>query len=122
MPSPEQVRAAIDGYVRSFVDKDKQAFLDGLAEAVTQEDPVGSPVNTGKDALGAFFDGLFEVCESIEFDARETYVSADTAALVFTIVQHKKDGSTATIDGVDVFTVDDDGKVASVRGLGALRA
>lgn len=121
MPTPEQVRGAVQTYVRSFVDADKQAFLDVLADDVTQEDPVGSPVNRGKDALGGFFDGLFEICERIEFDDREAYVAADQAALVFTIVQHRKDGTSLTIDGVDVFEVDDDGRIASVTGFGAVR-
>lgn len=122
MPSPEQIKAATEAYVASFVNKDRDAFLSALADDVTQEDPVGSPVNRGRDALAGFWDTLFSTCERIEFDARETYVAGDAAALVFTIVQHLKDGGTATIDGVDVFRVDDDGKITAIQGLGAVRA
>ena len=92
-----------------------------LADDVTQIDPVGSTPNQGKEALGTFFDGLFEVCERIAFDNRDRFVAGDEAALLFTIVQTKKDGTELTIDGIDVFTVDEAGKIALIKGYGRVR-
>jgi steroid Delta-isomerase len=122
MPSTEQIRRTVDGYVRSFRTEDKDLFLDLLAADVEQEDPVGDPPNRGKEALGNFFDTVFGVCESIDFDARELYISGDQCALVFSIAQHRKDGSVVTLDGVDTFRIDDQGKVALLRGYAAERS
>ncbi len=121
MATPERVQAAVDGYVQSFVTKDRERFMSVLAADVVQEDPVGSAENRGRGALGSFWESLWNTCERIDFEARETYVSGDEAALVFTLVQHTRDGRQVTIDGVDTFRVDEDGRIVSVRGYGKVR-
>jgi ketosteroid isomerase-like protein len=121
MATAEQVRAAVDGYVGSFVAADKDRFLAVLAPDVVQEEPAGSPPNTGVDALGGFWDTLWSSVQSIEFKSRELYVAGDEAALVFTIVQHPKAGGQVTIDGVDTFRIDDRGRIAHIRGFGSVR-
>ena len=122
MPTQEQIRTAVDAYVQSFRDQDRSAFIAALADDVEQEDPVGSAPNLGRETLGGWWDGLFNSAQRIEFDAREVFVAGDEAAMVFTIVQHLRDGGTVTIDGVDTFRVDDEGRIASVRGYGAVRS
>lgn len=121
MATADQVRAAVDGYVQSFVTADKTRFLGVLAPDVVQEEPAGSSPNRGVDALGGFWDLLWSSVDSIEFQSREVYVAGDEAALVFTIVQHPKAGGRVTIDGVDTFRVDDQGRIAKVRGFGSVR-
>lgn len=122
MATAEQVRAAVDGYVGSFVAADRDRFLSVLAPDVVQEEPAGSPPNRGVDALGAFWDSLWPSLESIEFESREVYVAGDEAALVFTIIQHTKAGGRVTIDGVDTFRIDEQGRIAHIRGFGSVRA
>jgi hypothetical protein len=73
------------------------------------------------EALGGFWDSLWSSVDSIEFQSREVYVAGDEAALVFTIIQHPKAGGQVTIDGVDTFRVDDQGRIAEVRGFGSVR-
>lgn len=119
MPTADQVRNAVTDYVQSFVKQDRDLFMNALADDVEQEDPAGSPRNVGKDALGKFWETLWEACESIEFQDRELYVSGSEGALVFTLTQHLKDGTSATYKGVDIFRVDDDGNIAEVKGLAA---
>lgn len=121
MPTQEQIEAATDAYVSSFNKQDRDLFLSALADDVTQIDPVGSPPNEGKDALAAFWDGLYRDCERIEFDVPDRFVAGDEAALQFTIVQSRRDGTRLTIDGIDVFRVDDDGKIALIKGYGRVR-
>jgi len=121
MATSEQVRAAVDGYVQSFVSADRDRFLSVLAPDVVQEDPAGSSPNQGVDALARFWEGLWSNLDSIEFESREVYVVNDEAALVFTIVQHPKAGGQVTIDGVDTFHVDEQGRIAHIRGFGSVR-
>ena len=122
MPTEDQIRAAVDAYVESFRTLDKERFLGAIADDVEQEDPVGSPRNVGRDALAGFFDMVAGLVDSIDFDARELYVSGSEAALVFSLVQHRKDGTEVTLDGVDVFVVDDDGNISLVKGYPRQRA
>ncbi len=122
VPTADQVQAAVDGYVRSFATADKRLFMDGLAEDVEQEDPVGSERNRGRRALENFWDGLWTSAGRIDFDAREIYVSGPEAALAFTIVQHLRDGREVTIDGIDTFRVDGTGRIELVRGYGKVRS
>ena len=121
MATAEQVRAAVDEYVQSFVTADRDRFMASLAPDVVQEEPAGSTPNTGVDALGGFWDSLWSSVQSIEFASRELYVAGDEAALVFTIVQHPKVGGQVTIDGVDTFRIDDRGRIAHIRGFGSVR-
>ena len=116
MPSEEQVRRAVETYVDSFRAGDRDRFMAVIADDAEQIDPVGSPPNRGRDAIGRFWNVVAELCERIDFEVRDLFVSGDEAALVFHIVQHRRDGSTVTVDGVDVFRVDDDGRIASVKG------
>jgi steroid delta-isomerase len=121
MATAEQVRAAVDGYVQSFATADRDRFRSILAPDVVQEEPAGSTPNQGIDALSGFWDSLWSNLQAIEFESRELYVTGDEAALVFTIVQHPKAGGQVTIDGVDTFRVDDQGRISQIRGFGSVR-
>jgi steroid delta-isomerase len=114
MPSPEQVRAAVDAYVDAYARNDKQAFLSLWAPDGVLEDPVGTPVHQGPDALGAFWDGARELADRIELVPRSVIVAGDEAALVFDIHAHIGDGG-MQMQAVDVMRVDDGGLLVSVR-------
>jgi uncharacterized protein (TIGR02246 family) len=115
MPTEQQIRDAVQGYVDSFNTRDREKFLAGLAEDVVQIDPVGSPANTGRAALAAFWDGLYAAVEKVEFSVTDLIVTGDEAALSFHIVQTTADGP-VTVDGIDIFRIDGDGRIAEVRG------
>ena len=121
MATSEQIQAAVEGYVQSFVSADKDRFLGVLAPNVVQEDPVGSTPNRGHEGLERFWESLWSKVSKIEFDAREIYPAGSEGALVFTIVQHTRAGGRVTIDGVDTFQVDDQGRIAGIRGYGKVR-
>ena len=116
MPTLEQIRGTVESYAQSFNKRDKQAFLSTFAESTEQIDPVGTPARVGKQAIGGFWEAVFETCEHIEFQVRDLFVSGDEAALVFNILQHYRGGGGMMVDGVDVFRIDDDGKIVAVRG------
>jgi len=115
MPGADQIRSAVMGYVDSFNQKDRAKFLSVLADDVRQIDPVGSTPNVGRPALAAFWDKLYEQSERIEFRVVDLVVTGDEAALVFHITQVAT-GSSAEIDGIDVFQVDDGGRIKLIKG------
>ena len=114
MPSPEQVQAAIDAYVAAYQENDRDAFLDAFATDGVIVDPVGTPPHAGRDARGAFWDTVHQLTERMTFDVKDVTVCGSEAAMVFRILAGNDDGQ-IQIDAVDVFEVDDDGKVTLMK-------
>jgi steroid delta-isomerase len=114
MPTAEQVRAAVDAYCAAYGSTDKEAFLEIFTDDGVVHDPVGTPEHVGRDARAAFWDGVHGMADSISFDVHHVHVCAEHAAMVFTINAHIGDGGMA-IDAVDVFTVDDDGRISRLE-------
>ena len=114
MPSPEQVRAALDAYVAAYGANDRDAFLDVFADDGVIVDPVGAPAHSGREARGAFWDTVHQLTERLTFDVKDVVVCGNEAAMVFGI--HAGSGDSGIVlDAVDVFEVDDDGKVTVMK-------
>jgi steroid delta-isomerase len=114
MPSPEQVQAAVDAYVAAYMANDRDAFLDAFADDGVIEDPVGTPAHAGRDARGAFWDTVHQLTERMTFDVKDVVVCGSEAAMVFRIHAGTADAG-IVLDAVDIFQVDDGGKIASMR-------
>jgi steroid delta-isomerase len=114
MPTPEQVRAAVDAYVDAYQRNDRGRFLDAFADEGVVIDPVGTPAHTGRDGRGAFWDTVHEMTERLSFDVKDIVVCGREAAMVFQIEARAGDGG-MMIDAVDVFEVDDDGRIAQLK-------
>jgi uncharacterized protein (TIGR02246 family) len=114
MPNPEQVRAAVDAYVAAYGANDRDAFLDVFADDGVIIDPVGSPAHSGRDARGAFWDTVHQLTERMSFDVKDVVVCGNEAAMVFRIHAGSGEGG-IQIDAVDIFEVDDEGKVTVMK-------
>jgi steroid delta-isomerase len=114
VPSPEQVRAVVDDYLASFPKKDREAFVGCFADDARQVDPVPSPPNVGKEAIGQFWDNIVAITDKLEPELQQVNVCGNQAALVFTMNARSGEGGRA-IDIVDILEVDDDGKIASLH-------
>jgi len=114
MASPEQVQAAVDAYVAAYHENDRDAFLDAFATNGVIVDPVGTLPHAGREARGAFWDTVHQLTERMTFDVKDVVVCGNEAAMVFGI--HASSGDAGIVlDAVDIFEVDDDGKIASMR-------
>ncbi|HZQ27349.1 MAG TPA: nuclear transport factor 2 family protein [Acidimicrobiales bacterium] len=116
MPTPEQVRDAVDAYVDTLNRDDKDSWLKVFAENARQEDPVGTPVNVGHEAIAQFWDNFHVIAERAELTPKDVVVCGAEAAMPFTLTVHTAGGAVQT-DGVDLFTVDDDGLVCAIRAF-----
>lgn len=114
MATPEQIRATVDSYVDAYATNDKAAFLALWAPEGILEDPVGTPVHVGVDALGAFWDGARELANRIVLKPENVVIAGGEAAMVFEINAHIGDGG-LTMQAVDVMKFDDKGRLTSVR-------
>ncbi|MFJ9870837.1 nuclear transport factor 2 family protein [Streptomyces sp. NPDC101165] len=116
MPEQQQIRAAVEGYAESFTKQDRERFAALLAANVVQYEPVGGPANRGRAAVTAFFDGVFEVIDRVEFRVTDLVITGDEAAFTFHITAHKKDGGVVEDRGIDTFRVGDDGLITEIKG------
>ena len=56
MATTAEVRSLLERYAAAMNAKQREAWLDCFADDAVQEDPVGAPVNVGREAIGKFFD------------------------------------------------------------------
>jgi steroid Delta-isomerase len=76
--------------------------------------PPTAPPHAGREARGAFWDNVHQLTERMTFDVKDVVVCGNEAAMVFGI--HASTGDAGIVlDAVDIFEVDDDGKIASMR-------
>lgn len=84
MPGKDEVRALLERYAQAMNDRDREAWLDCFADDAVQEDPVGTPPNVGREAIGRFFDGN-EIPVTLELTA-DPLVLGDEVLAFFRVV------------------------------------
>ena len=92
MPTPEQVRAAVDAYVDAYRQNSKEALVELFAPDGVWHDPVGAPPHEGREAIAAFWDTAHSMAEKIVLEPKDIVVCGAEAAMVFTINAHVGDG------------------------------
>lgn len=116
-PSPEAIVATIEQYCARFSAGDRDGWLALWAEDATMEDPVGSPVRNGRDAVAEFYDGSVGGADSVTLTlVGEPIVCGDQAAFRFEI-RPVLGGTTFTVHAIDVMTFDEDAKITSQRAF-----
>ncbi len=115
MPTPEQIRGAVDAYVAAYSANDRAGFLDAFAADGVLIDPVGTPPHEGAEALGAFWDLVHAMTDTITLDVSAVHVcDGGEAAMVFRI-QAGEGANGVAINAVETFCVDDAGKITLLK-------
>ena len=110
MPTSEQIRATVDGYVAAYKANDRDALLALFAPDAEWIDPVGTPMHRGREGVAAFWDSTRALVDSIVLEPIHVHVCGDEAALVMEI--HSVVGGTNLVmDAVDIFTFDDEARI-----------
>ncbi len=110
MPTPEQVRAAVDAYVAAYCTDDREAFLALWSEAAWIMDPVGTPVHAGPAGRAEFWDAVHSLSREIRLVAQDLVICGEEAAVTLEIR-----AAGTVIDAIDIFTVDDLGLLTSMK-------
>lgn len=117
MADESVIRETIEKYWKAFSAGDRDAWVALFTDDATVEDPVGTPVNRGKDAIGAFFDTAHSLADSIELRSVDiTAVNGHEAAFAMQI-RPVIGGATFVMDAIDVMTFAEDGRIASQRAF-----
>ncbi len=94
---------------------DKQTFLDCFGSEAELHDPYGGPVFQGPDGLSKWFKGMERTWESFSMKPTDSYESGDRVAAKWKATAIAKNGKTASFEGINVFTVDDDGLISRLE-------
>ena len=107
MPTKDEVRALLQRYADAMNARDREAWLDCFADDAVQEDPVGTPPNVGREAIGRFFDAN-EVPVTLSLSADPLVLGREV--LAFLRVEADMGGQAMTIPRiVDHIVLTEDG-------------
>jgi len=103
---------------------DREGWLALMADDVVVEDPIGPSVTNpdghgvrGKEALAAFYDTNI-AANDLTVTCEETFPSSSPNEVAHILVLRSRfeGGFTSTVRGVFCYRVNDDGKIANLRG------
>ena len=111
--TPESAAALSDTYLQGLVEGDLEAVVSLFSSEATVEDPVGSEIKQGEEALRAFYQ---IACDSVTAAERigPPRIAGQDIAFAFTITVGVAPDAMC-IDIIDVFTCDEAGKVCGMR-------
>jgi steroid delta-isomerase len=115
MPTAEQIQTAVKAYVAAIESRDREGWLDGFAPDATLVDPVPAPPAVGREAIAGVWDTMAAAADQFTMEIHDTHVGGDQAAVVFTFTVAAEGGGGMAFDGVEIFTVDGEGRITEAR-------
>ena len=111
------IRSVVSAYTDAFAKGDRAAYVGLFAEDATVEDPIGTDRHEGHEAIGAFFDQMSGMADSIELRLTgPVRVAAGECAFPMQ-ARPSMGGQVLCVDIIDVMTFDDAGKITSMRAF-----
>lgn len=102
--------AAVHKYMEAFDKQDMDIIRDIYADDARVEDPVGTEPHIGIEAVCAFYEGALASGTKLELTG-EPRCAGNSVAFPFKALP----GGDMSIEIIDVFEFNDDGKVTSMR-------
>lgn len=113
MPDPIKMEAAVHAYVAAFEAGSVDQVMALYAADATCEDPVGSPVHNGWEAIRAFYTESMKTGAKLKLEG-PVRVVGDLAVFPFS-VNLDYGGGPKRIDVIDSFRFDADNQVVEMR-------
>ncbi len=119
MATVEQIQATIDRYIERFSSGDAAGWAALFAEDATQEDPVGTPVNVGREAIQGFYERTAEMLGGgLTLVAKEEpVIIGHEAALSLYALAGAGEARVRMPRIIDHMTFDDDANITSLRAF-----
>ena len=115
MNTAEHMTAVVHRYVEALNASDLEGIVALYADDATVEDPVGSSVQNGIEAIRAFYANSLKLSLQVELTG-EVRAVANEAAFAFT-VSFEYQGRKTLIAPIDHFRFNDAGKLVSMRAF-----
>jgi steroid Delta-isomerase len=114
MPSQEAVAQTVNRYLALLANGTADDILALYAADATIEDPIGSDLRRGHDAMHEFYAGIQDAKKETEL--AEVRVAATEAAFLWHLTLDAGDSRTR-ISPISVMTFDEDAKITSMRAF-----
>lgn len=114
----QQMKLAMQAYIDAFNRNDAEGIVALYAEDATVEDPVGTEVVQGREAIGKFYAMGIATGAKLKLAAPIRGSHGNSAAMAFDVELRMPQGS-ALIRVIDVMSFDDAGRFTSMRAFWA---
>jgi steroid delta-isomerase len=112
--SPEIVTKAVRAYFAAIRAMDQQAWVNTFAEDAITYDPVGAAPTRGHQKLGEFFQTITAAFKEMGLTEDQIFIAGNGAAVKWTGRGVSKQGRKVRFEGIDVFTINEAGKIERV--------
>jgi steroid Delta-isomerase len=112
-PDPRKMEAAIHEYVAAFEAGSVERVIALYADDATVEDPVGSDVVAGREAIFAFYTGAMKTGAKLRLEG-PVRICGDYAAFPFSVLMHWQ-GKDQRVDVIDTFRFNSANEVIEMR-------
>jgi steroid Delta-isomerase len=113
--SPDLVARAVKAYFEAIRAMDQKAWVNTFAEDAVSYDPVGAPPTQGHQKLGEFFQAITAAFKKVGLTEDQVFIAANSAAVKWTGRGTSKQGNEVHFEGIDVFEINEDGKIETLR-------
>ncbi|HEY0386287.1 MAG TPA: nuclear transport factor 2 family protein [Pyrinomonadaceae bacterium] len=110
------VEKVVADYFAAIRAMDASAWVSTFAADGVSYDPVGAPPAEGHKGLRQFFEAIAGAFEKIEFFEDHVFICGRRAAVKWSARGVGKSGREVTFAGIDVFEVNDEGKIQNLWG------
>lgn len=111
MPDSSDLRAFVARYASAVSARDVDNLLSMFATDAVQLDPANTPAHLGHDAIRRFLQDAIDASSSSDFEVLNAHTCGDSIAIDFRVtvgLGSSQDPSKMTIEGIEVFHLNDD--------------
>src|SRR5262245_36572225 len=109
--SAEKISHTVRAYFLAIRAMDAEAFANTFAEDGTTNDPVGTPPITGRTAIREFLESICKNFKSVGLTEDAVFVAGNGGAVKWTGKGTSNTGKEVNFEGIDVFEINEDGKI-----------
>jgi steroid delta-isomerase len=113
--SPELVSRAVRAYFEATRAMDGEAWVNTFATDAISYDPVGAPPMAGHKSLSEFFQSITGAFKQVGLTEEQVFIAANCAAVKWTGRGVSKQGRKVHFEGIDVFEVNEEGKIQTLH-------
>jgi len=114
--APERIQSVIAQYFAATRAMDLEAWVACFAENATSYEPTAPAPLQGHTALRQLFLGIAGAFQKVGMTEDHVFVSGNRAAVKFTGRGIGKNGREVIFEGIDVFEINDSGKIQTMWG------
>lgn len=112
----ETTPAAVQQYFATIGKMDADSWVSCFDEEGTSYEPGAPTPLQGHAALGQFIRGVLDLFQTIELTADHVFVTGNRTAVKFTGRGRGNNGRDVVVEGIDVFEINENGKIHTMWG------